>query len=352
MEEAITQPLPILAAPPGVQRRPRTWPPLLVLLFLSPIVGEVISGSTPPLRFLSPFSIIMLPTLYGISSLLIHEIMVRYRLGWGNVLLMGAAFGIFQEALVVQTWFNFQLPSSPAHSLGLYGVLWQTSWDWALYLTIYHAVVSITVPMLLIRLFFPRRSQLPWLGKKRVFILTAWLLLLCGILTWYIAFKNLASSGYTHPPLYPYLLAFALTAICFLLGAFLRFPPLLRPHTSKVAPAVWQVRLALFGLATVFFLVVNLFFPAFHVPAPITMLLTGAVFCFSLWRVASWSTRPGWQVRHQLAVATGIVMYLIFIFGPLVEFVSHNPGSNGLTLFNLWVFVGLMLFDRRLKKIV
>lgn len=84
---------------------------------------------------------------------------------------MDAAFGIFQEALVVQTWFNFISPCSPSHSLGIYGVLWNTDWDWALNLTIYHTVVSITVPLILIDLFYLRWAGLPWLGRKGIVVL-------------------------------------------------------------------------------------------------------------------------------------------------------------------------------------
>src|SRR5579862_4439225 len=82
-------------------KRIRTWPVLLTLLLLSPLIAEVMSGSTPPLQFIQPFSLIFLPTLYGISAILTHEVIVRRSLGWGNALLLGAAFGIFQEALVV-----------------------------------------------------------------------------------------------------------------------------------------------------------------------------------------------------------------------------------------------------------
>jgi hypothetical protein len=33
--------------------------------------------------------------------------------------------------------------------------------EWALNLTVYHAVISITVPLILLRLFYPRRAALP-----------------------------------------------------------------------------------------------------------------------------------------------------------------------------------------------
>jgi len=147
---------------PSNQGHPlRTWPALLTLYFLSPLIGETISGSTPILLFIRPFSLIFLPLLYGSSAILIHEVIVRRRLGWGNVLVLGAAFGVFQEALVNQSWFSFISPRSPSHDLGSYGVWLGTNWFWGIGLTLYHALVSITLPLVLIRLFSPLPSGLP-----------------------------------------------------------------------------------------------------------------------------------------------------------------------------------------------
>src|SRR5947209_831762 len=85
---------PAAPAPPAPERRVRTWPAALALLFLSPAIAELISGSTPPLLAVQPFALVFLPTLYGISALLIREIIVRRGLNWGNALLLGTAFGI------------------------------------------------------------------------------------------------------------------------------------------------------------------------------------------------------------------------------------------------------------------
>ncbi len=125
----------------------RTWPALLTLIALAPGVGELLSGSTPPLLIIQPFALIFLPPLYGASAVLIHDAMVRRQLGWGNVLLLGAAFGAFQEGLVVQTWFTYAVRTSPSHSAGFDGALGGINWLWALNLSIYHATISIAIPM-------------------------------------------------------------------------------------------------------------------------------------------------------------------------------------------------------------
>ncbi|HEX6819654.1 MAG TPA: hypothetical protein VF120_14855 [Ktedonobacterales bacterium] len=328
--------------------RLRTWPALLALLFLSPAVGELISGSTPPLLFVQPFALVVLPTLYGISAVLIHEALVRRRLGWGNALLLGAAFGIFQEALIVQTWFTFLVPDSPSHDASQYGVLWGTDWVWALNLSFYHAVISITVPLILLGLLFPKRSGLPWLGRKGTLLLTVWMLLLMGALAFNVAFKQFAAAGYGGPPLGAYLACAGLLVLTILLGVAIRFPSL-RPRLRH-APHLWTVRLSLFGMLVFYFVVISILLPHTPLPAPLTMFAGIAVFAVALWRVSSWSARAGWNERHWLAVCTGIVMYFAFFWAPLIEFVDHLPQREGLTVTDIAVFVALLLFDQRLKR--
>jgi hypothetical protein len=336
--------------PPASPRRIRTWPAALALAFLSPGIAELLSGSTPPLLFVQPFALIVLPTLYGISALLIREIMVRRGLSWGNALLMGASFGIFQEALVVQTWFNFASPRSPAHSMGTYGAAFGTSWNWALNLTIYHAVVSITVPLILIGVLFPRQAPLPWLGRKRIVALTIWLFVLCGLLAYAVGYKLDAADGYKGPPFIPYVFAVQLTAVAMVLGAFVRFPAPLPSRSPRRAPRLWTVRLAICGLMALYFFGVTALLPATHLPAIVDAEHGVALFAFAAWRVRSWSARQGWGDRHWLALATGVVLYFALLWAPLVEFAARLPLHQGLVLTDLVALVALLLFDRRLKR--
>jgi hypothetical protein len=333
---------------PEQPRRLRTWPVALALLFFSPIVGEMISGSTPPLLFIQPFFLIFLPAMYGAWALLTHEVIVRRRLGWGNALLLGAAFGVFQEALVVQTWFNYMATKSPSHMGGEYGLVAGTSLNWALNLTIYHAIVSITVPLILIAAFFPRRAPLPWLGPKRIVLVTMWMLLLCGALTVNAAFNQFVKDGYSGPPLVSYLFAAAFMLLLILLSVFVRFPTP-RPNPTKRAPRLWTVRLVCCGYMILFF-AFSVVLPATGMPAVAAMALMLLLFVSALWRVRSWSACAGWNERHLLSVAIGVILYFTFIWGPLIEFVLQTPGRTGMTAVNLLIVVALLNFDHRLKR--
>src|SRR5262249_56727790 len=96
-----------------------------------------------------------------------------------------------------------------------------TSWNWALNLTFYHAVISITIPMIWASLLLPRRYPMPWLGRKAVVALTLWMLGLCGALAYGVATTQFAAHGYTGPPLPPYPVAVRLTLAALLLGPFI-----------------------------------------------------------------------------------------------------------------------------------
>jgi len=329
--------------------KPRTWPALLTLYLLSPLVGEMISGSTPILLFLQPFSLIFLPLLYGSSAILIHEVIVRRHLSWGNALLLGAAFGIYQEALVVQTWFNFISPRSPTHDLGLYGVWLGTNWFWGLGLTLYHSLISITIPLLLIELFFPRRTRASWLSPAGLAGFSVWLLVPCALLALNVATRQFAADGYHGPPLGPYLFTAGLTVALVVTGSLIRFP-LQKPGDSTLAPPLWTVRLSCFGLVIGDFLIIGQILPRLGLPAVLVSGLELAIFGFGLWRVNTWSARPGWSERHKLAIVMGVLAFYCFIFAPLVEFGIRIPQRAGMTLTDLIAFVGMIIFDRYLVR--
>ena len=53
--------------------------PLLALVLLSPVIAEMLSGSTPPLEWLNPIAVLFLIWLYGAGVLVMRETAVRWR---------------------------------------------------------------------------------------------------------------------------------------------------------------------------------------------------------------------------------------------------------------------------------
>src|SRR5438046_2414796 len=74
---------------------------VLMLLFLSPLSAEAFSGNTYIVRLLTidlPFVL----GVYGVGALLIREIARRNNLSFVSILLWGAAYGVFEEGILVK----------------------------------------------------------------------------------------------------------------------------------------------------------------------------------------------------------------------------------------------------------
>ena len=116
----------------------RRWalpPPALVLFFLAPAIGELLSASAPPAEFFNPFMLILLSVLYGGGAILIREATLRWCKGWPTLLLLGAAYGIVEEGLMVKSFFdpNWVDLGDSAGYARWHGV----NWHWSINLTLY-----------------------------------------------------------------------------------------------------------------------------------------------------------------------------------------------------------------------
>src|SRR5437870_808249 len=138
--------------------------PLLALILLSPIIAEMLSGSSPPLEWLNPITPLLLIWLYGAGVLVMRETAVRWKTGWPSILLLGAAYGIIEEGLAVKSFFD---PGwMDLGTLAWYGRWLDVNWVWAVWLTIYHAVVSIAIPIFLMEWIWPRVRGQPLTSRR------------------------------------------------------------------------------------------------------------------------------------------------------------------------------------------
>ncbi len=341
---------------PAIER-PRTWYAVLALLLLAPACGEMLSGSTPPLMFVNPISLFIQAGLYGSGALLIREVVRRNGLGWRSVLVLGAAYGILEEGLVVTSWFNPYWPD--VVSLHGYSRWLGINWFWALSLTMYHAVCSITVPIVLAEALFPRIAARPWLRRGSITLFAIWLGLVCVLGLLGFGFLEFRQQGYTHPPVtYFYALGLAISLVAvgltlprprmraeFLVpapapapvqgpysapaylwnaapGMQSPLPP--SPRPPRRAPRLWTLRLAGFGYILGFFAISWGFGPALRWP-PLALLLLAGWGAFAAWRLFAWSARPGWGPRSRLALASGVVVFFVLL-APLLEFAAHPAG--------------------------
>ena len=314
------------------ERRPRTWAAALTLYFLAPILGEVFSFNTPPLAFvLDPSKFIFEPALYGSGALLIREVARRRGLGWPAILVMGASYGILEEGIFIHSWFNATFEG--LHSLAVYGWAWDTSWVWAFGLTGFHAVFSVTIPILLTEAIYPRVAALPWLNRFWLRLIVGWFaftVLLGAVAYGFILSRD---KGYTHPPL-TYLLAIALVVVLFFIGSRLRRrvgPRIIERPT----PGFWSLRLFGVGMTLAFFFA----FYGLSALQPFALISIGgmaAVVLYSVWRIVRWSRSPGWGAEQRLALASGAFGFWL-VLSPLYYTTGLPLVALGFLLLLIWL---------------
>ncbi len=139
--------------------------PLIALLILSPAIAELLSGSSPPEKFFNPVTFLFLISLYGSGALLAREAWVRWGHKVPTLLLLGASYGVLEEGVVTRSFFCPTWPD--LGPLAWYGYWLGVNWIWLVELTVFHAVFSITIPIILVELMY-NTGRRPLLGKKGI----------------------------------------------------------------------------------------------------------------------------------------------------------------------------------------
>ncbi|MGD0256988.1 MAG: hypothetical protein ABSB90_03795 [Thermoplasmata archaeon] len=313
--------------------RPRG--PVLALLLLAPSIPELLTGSTPiTTLFVAPayfaISFLGIVGLYGTGALLIREFVVYFRKGWASVLLLGAAYGIGEEGFAVHTFFEPY--GTPVNALGSYGHAFGVNWLWALGLTIFHAIYSIALPILLVGLIYPREREARWLDRGAVGVAAAVYLFVV------VLFSVVVGHG-PSPAAFALFLAVALVLIGLAWWAprdLLR----LREGPARIRGATVAVAAALpFGVWTA----VLIFSSHPVIPAVATAALTVLVGLIALTLVLRYAgtARPEWTKFY---IATGM-LGILFAWDVIVEF--SVPGILLVTL-----AFGYLLFWLRKQLIV
>lgn len=322
----------------GEVKRSR-FPPALALFLLSPVIGELLSGSSPPVEFFSPFGLTVLLALYGSGAVVVRELRVRWHKGVGSVLLLGAAYGVLEEGLMVTSWFSpFWVDLGV---MGVYGRWLGVNWVWAEMLTIYHAVFSITVPILLVKLAFPNRREERWVGKK----LFAVLVVVLGVLT---VFGNILFSYMMKywTPLPQLVFGVALMVFFGYLAHRLRADWSQQGQRALPKPRVFWVVSTVVSFA---------FFLGFYtLPSVVpwqVLMLYGPLLVFVLVRFLR---RYNWREKisdmHVLALTSGALSWMI-VFAVLQELDKTRPdNTTGMSLVALTSVAGLVLFRQKVKK--
>lgn len=318
----------------------RRWflSPGLVLFFLSPVIGELLSGSAPPAEFFNPLGFIMLAILYGGGAILVREMSYRWGKDWPALLVLGAAYGIAEEGLMCKSFFDPNwMDLGP---LGSYGRWAGVNWVWALELTIYHCVFSIAIPILLVGILFPARRRQAWITKREL-----WLLFILWVEN--AAFIFLFISKF-RPPVVHYLATMAVTAgLCALAW---RMPNPVFGEKKKAVRTFWFLPVGFFG--TVAFFALAWVVPHTGIHPLLTMVFqTGLVVLVGSGLLKMSGAGTGWSARHQLALVSGALGFFILL-APLQE-MDKNRADNttGMGIVGLVMAVFLILLFLRVRSI-
>lgn len=144
---------------------------ILYFVLLAALLPEAITGSTPPQAWLNPIQALLNFWLYGTGVLVVREVSLRWKTGWPGILLLGAAYGIVEEGLAVTTFFNPTLPQLGV--LGWYGRDLGVNWLWAVWLSTFHAIVSIAIPIFLMEWHWPSLKGTRILSDRGLYVTIA-----------------------------------------------------------------------------------------------------------------------------------------------------------------------------------
>ena len=290
--------------------------PVLVLMVLSPLVAEYLSGS------LSMSQINVLPfmmLLYGAGAVRARELARRTHRGWATILFLGLAYGILEEGIVCQSLFNPHF-----HGLRLLDYGFVPSLGIAVPFTVFvlgiHIVWSIAVPIALVEVLFPGRRTEPWLGGAGLAVIIV--IFMAGA-----AMIGAGIMGQEHFMATPAQLGGAALAVLVSAGVAFVFPAE-RPKAVGGAPSPWIATFVAFLAGSAFVLLYTQGSNVMHWPWQLVaggMAACGAgmlLFGFAAARRSSWSD------MHRFALAAGALLVYCW-FGFLTERGLHGTTMMG-----------------------
>jgi hypothetical protein len=262
--------------------------------------------------------------LYGGGAILIRELLIRWHKGWLSLLLLGMAYGIYEEGLVVRSFFD---PNwMDLDNLGVYGRAVGVNWVWTEHLTIFHALLSIAASIVFVEILYPDRRAESWVGTR-------------GLVWNIIAFAAMLPIGgllnpYDAPDVW---LGMCWLAIILLTLAAWRVPATMKQGRLASVPRPrrfwWTAFIATIGHHLIIYFTAEQNSPPFIV----SIFLVASFDLFILWLVLRWNGQGrGWDDRHRLALICGPLCFFLII-GPLT-----TNGQYPIMYFSNPIFLALL----------
>jgi len=306
--------------------------PIITLALLSPVTAELLSGSSPPIEFFNPITLVFLVGLYGSGVFVVRELSLKWNRGWGGIVLLGLAYGIIEEGLGVKSFFD---PGwMDLGILGTYGRWLGVNWGWSVCLTIFHAVYSIALPILLFDLLFSSLKNKRLLSDKGLRVCFAILILITAICYLFL-------TPYRPDPL-PYIAALIIV-ICLFIAVW-RFK-ITQISAWNVEPLLKPVWFGAAGGAFCFLFFLIMYAGPYIVSFPLIPILLEILLTLSvLFFIVKYSGRTK-NSYHKLAFAGGLLSFMI-----LIAFVLEIRGVLGMSIVGIFFIVFLFCLGKRIKR--
>jgi hypothetical protein len=302
-----------------ITRAIRLTPPSLTLLLLAPVLGELVSAHQTPLEFVNPLNFIVLSLPYGLGALICRELVVRWNKGGLSLLLLGVAYGVFEEAIVVYSVFDPRW--SELGALAHYGLFAGVNWTWGALTVHFHALVSIGASVVLTELMYPASRHQPWLGNKALVGCCVGLLLWIPVM----GLIMILDMKRSFPPWHWYAVSWLVVLLLGWTASRLSRLPISAIKQTSPRP-VFFFLLGLVNM-TAFFSTVYLTPDVKVLPWWGTMLSLLVLDGGTLWLVVRWSGNGlRWDDRHRLALIAGLLGF--FVCCSIDKDIKHWTGSS------------------------
>lgn len=316
---------------------------VLLLLFLPPMLGELLSGSEPPIPFFTG-GIIFLVLLYGCGTVLIREAKARWGLQW-SVIFLAVGYGIVEEGTMVQSFFN--VDHVDLGVLSGYGMYFGVQWPWSIALTVYHATVSTLIPIVIVEYLWPEFKG-PVLGRRGIILcLTGYIFVIVFFLVVGVGLREM-------PPFYTYQFSY-LTNVVTLAVVVLLIWLAHRFRKSRVQTKAHLFSPFKFGFIGFWAMFINLFLPnilAENQVSGTTTIFVQVVWVtllllFAYFQIYNENTTK----RHIVSLVFGCLLFFI-VLTPLHEFgMSGNPDpTTGMMAVGIIALILLFIWRRRVLR--
>ncbi len=326
----------------------RAAAPIAVLIFLAPVLAELLVGTV---HITNLWLLVLEMAVYGTAALIIRYLVRQQHRGWVAILLLGIAFAIALECVILQTALTPRFFPAGVHSFGwAFGI----QWIWLIAMLGFESVYAIVLPIKLTDLIFPNQRNDLWLDR-RGFAATTIVFLVSSIgvgLLWSrVGLQRYGPSTYQVPLLY---VGLALLVSAALVIGTLNLRTTVRPAQSTQRPAwsPWLVGLIAFVFGLFWFILIALpYLDSALLPgaSPLIPIGSGLVWGgLAVLFVRYQSAEQGWRDSHRLALIFGAVLASM-LGGVLVVARDAPVDQIGKLVFDLIAIVLFVWFARRLR---